>query len=552
MNIQFRAIGRYLISILVSAVVLFPLIKPFLQSGRAWTYDVDSHQFRMAAFHQIIKEGNIPPRWSSQLNYGWGSPVFTFNWSLPYWMGEPFLFAGFSVTDASKAVTIVSIILSYIVMFGFLAEMFGFLPALGGAAIYEWALFRIYLLFTGGGLGMETAFIFWPMLFWAIHVRTKRPMWSTILVIVGTVGTLMSHQVMFLMIMPLFWCMVLASLIGTRHPRDIFFSFVGALFVGLGLTAYFWLPAFVEQHFVHIDITKDVVWKSFLDLTTLFHQPGITIHVPQLQYWYWSTGWNLFVILGISLWLLSHEKKRRSLWIYAIFFMIGQVLMMPFMAWMWKVVPLLSDFQYPVRFQAMSLFCASILFSYCVYKMKRFQMIVCFLFVGMTVSLHVMAFPTTWPRENISDSYYYQSNSTADMMGEYLPRWATIDYFFTDQTRFTRQPIARVLSGDATLDHLVKRSSNFSFTARATVPSTIVINQFYFPGWRIWVNDQAVRISPYGQGEMQITLPQGESIVRGAFTDTPIRTFGNWVTIGTMIGIVGYGYALWQKRRVSS
>src|SRR3989344_6046072 len=160
-----RLFLRFSLFIVISVVILAPLILPFTKPGKAWTYDLDVHAFRMAAFHQAVLEGNIPPKWSTQLVYGWGSPVFLFNWTLPYWMGEPFLFAGWSVVDAQKAVIIISVIFSYIAMFVFLWYWQGFWPAMAGAVIYEWALFRIYLLFTGGSLGVLAAFMFWPLPF---------------------------------------------------------------------------------------------------------------------------------------------------------------------------------------------------------------------------------------------------------------------------------------------------------------------------------------------------------------------------------------------------
>ena len=252
---------RMLLFIVISSVILSPLIAPFFKPGRAWTYDVDIHAFRMAAFHNALKDGNIPPRWSSQLVYGWGSPLFSFNWSLPYWMGEPFLFAGWSVTDASKAVIILSVVLSYLFMFFFLREWFGFWPAMGGTAIYEWSLYRLFLLFTGGGLGMHAAFIFWPMLFWGVLTGKKNPTRAFILICLGTAGLMLSHQVMFLMIQPLLWVFILFTV---RKDMNTLTRLGGAFFAGLGLTAYFWLPAFVEQNFLHIGMTKLIVWNNFL------------------------------------------------------------------------------------------------------------------------------------------------------------------------------------------------------------------------------------------------------------------------------------------------
>lgn len=528
---------RRAIFFVITIAVLTPLIAPFLKPGRAWTYDVDYHVYRMAAFHNAVLEGQIPPRWSSQLVYGWGSPLFSFNWSLPYWMGEPFLFAGFSLTDASKAVVILSVIFSYLCMFLFLREWMGFWPALGGAVIYEWSLFRIYLLFTGGGLGMHAAFIFWPILFWGV-LKNKKPVWSFVCISAGTALLMLSHQVMFLIIQPLWW-------IFARKRLSIALP---AFIAGLGLSAYFWLPAFLEQQFINIGITELLYKTHFLDLETIFYQPGISNFNPSLRFWYWSTGWNLFTIVLASGVLLVRDRKHQVMRLFAAFFLLGQFLMTEASKPLWEIVPLLSSFQYPVRFQALSLFCASVLAAYLISKVRSGGWIVSIAVIILTAVVHSMAIPKDWPRQVIPDSYYYESESTADMMGEYLPVWADIDYFFS-ASRFERYPIARIIEGKGTIEDMTKRSSEVFFTVNAQSPVFLVINQFYFPGWRVEANSRVVPAETYGAGEMLIELPSGTSSVTARFTDTPIRTAGNLTTFGTFMGMILFGVnRLWNKR----
>ncbi|OGG30388.1 hypothetical protein A2971_00790 [Candidatus Gottesmanbacteria bacterium RIFCSPLOWO2_01_FULL_46_21] len=538
---------RMLLFIVISSVILSPLIAPFFKPGRAWTYDVDIHAFRMAAFHNALKDGNIPPRWSSQLVYGWGSPLFSFNWSLPYWMGEPFLFAGWSVTDASKAVIILSVVLSYLFMFFFLREWFGFWPALGGTAIYEWSLYRLFLLFTGGGLGMHAAFIFWPMLFWGVLTGKKNPTRAFILICLGTAGLMLSHQVMFLMIQPLLWVFILFTV---RKDMNTLTRLGGAFFAGLGLTAYFWLPAFVEQNFLHIGMTKLIVWNNFLDVQTIFHEPGITNTTTPLQYWYWSTGWNLFIIAIVACVLLFRFPKKFPInGLFALFFFIGQFLMVRASGFLWSAIPLLADFQYPVRFQSLSLFCGSILGAYVIFRCRRVSWAVCIGVVAGTIAVNSMAIPTNWPRADITDAYYYQADSTVDMMGEYLPVWANVKHFFDDSERFERHPVGRIIEGDGTIDTPVKRASTVSFIVRATSPVSVVINQFYFPGWQITASGKPVASEVYGHGEMLVHLPQGISAVSARFGDTPIRAFGNSLSLATAMVMVFWMIgAVWKKK----
>lgn len=553
-----RLVLRFSICIVLSVLILAPLILPFTKSGKAWTYDLDVHAFRMAAFHQAVTEGNIPPKWSTQLVYGWGSPVFLFNWTLPYWMGEPFLFAGWSVVDAQKAVIIISVIFSYVAMGAFLWYWLGFWPALGGAVVYEWALFRIYLLFTGGSLGMLTVFMFWPLLFLGVlklkHHRTV----SFLFISLGMAFTMLSHQVMFLMIQPLF---VLFSLMVLRKDKIVnkFPFLLVSYLTGLGLTAYFWLPAFVERNFLHMDITQTLVSKNFLDWITIFHEPGITFrNVPPLQYWYWSTGWNLYAIASIAILFLlkivldsklrlKYHSMIQLMGLFTGFFFIGQYLMTPVSRVFWSYVPLLSMFQYPVRFQALSLFSASVVVSYIIYHFRKRAWIIALVIIVGTIFLNAMAIPNDRPRDMVTDEYYKESNSTADMMGEYLPSRASVEHFFDTSNRFERHPVARIIDGTGNIDTMTKRSSDVSFTVQADSPLSVVINQFYFPGWRIEANSVSIPYESYGYGEMLARMPKGSYKVRAEFTHTPIRTLGKIITVLTILVMF---YFVYNIRRI--
>ena len=54
----------------------------------------------------------------------------------------------------------------------------------------------------------------------------------------------------------------------------------------------------------------------------------------------------------------------------------------------------------------------------------------------------------------------------------------------------------------------------------------------YFPGWKVKVNNLPVDAGPGGKmGLITLTLPAGESQVTANFTDTPVRTIGNIISL---------------------
>jgi hypothetical protein len=69
--------------------------------------------------------------------------------------------------------------------------------------------------------------------------------------------------------------------------------------------------------------------------------------------------------------------------------------------------------------------------------------------------------------------------------------------------------------------------------------STIDIPVFDFPNWTVLVDN---KIFPHSHnnvlGRIEITLPVGEYHVTGDFRNTPIRTFGNLLSLASLVGLL--------------
>ncbi|HEY4500642.1 MAG TPA: hypothetical protein VJH25_02495, partial [Candidatus Paceibacterota bacterium] len=425
--------------------------------------------------------------------------MLNFNWSLPYWMAEPFLFAGWSTTDAQKIVVASAIPFSYLSMFAFLSIWLGFWPAITGAAVYIWATFRIYLLYTSGASGMEIGFIFWPLLFLSVFLIEKRKFGIAFLVSsLATACTMLSHQIMFLMIQPLFWSFVFIWNRKNKKlgilPRTVF-----SYSVGLLMSAYFWLPAIVEKQYIWIGETAHRYLVEFLSPVILFLQINVFM-LPGENIWkyIYGTGWMLFFVVGLSIvGILTHISTRKTSvfqkdlhvlrMLFIGFFLLSLFFITPYSAPLWKIIPLLPQFIYPVRFQALALFCGSILAAMLIRQMK-YAPLWTIMFISLTIVLNIRMIPANPRRINWDDSYYNYGESTSDMYGEFLPKTANAQHFFITPEMYDRHEIGRIVSGIGSVTNSAKHSASASFTVQAKTDVSIVINQLYFPGWEIRAN----------------------------------------------------------------
>ena len=98
------------------------------------------------------------------------------------------------------------------------------------------------------------------------------------------------------------------------------------------------------------------------------------------------------------------------------------------------------------------------------------------------------------------------------------------------------------LHGGGTYERLQKNSNKQSYTVFADINSTIIIQTFYFPGWRIWLDGKETNIEPLRDpekiGRIIIDAPAGVHQVTAKFTNTPIRTIGNTLSLISLIVLI--------------
>ena len=75
-------------------VSILPLV-PMVHEGIPLTHDGRIHIARIANFYASLTEGNVVPRWASNLNWGYGSPIVEFVYPLTSYFASQFHGVGF-------------------------------------------------------------------------------------------------------------------------------------------------------------------------------------------------------------------------------------------------------------------------------------------------------------------------------------------------------------------------------------------------------------------------------------------------------------------------
>lgn len=149
---------KELIIILFLLLLSFPAVRTLLQPGGYTSHDLTHHVVRQISMDRLLSEGQFPPRWSGELNNGYGYPVFLFNYPLPAMAGEIFQKIGFGFVDSVKAVLFLSMVISAIGMYLFLKELLGLkLAAFLGAVFYLYTPLRFSGVYVSAAVGSVLA-----------------------------------------------------------------------------------------------------------------------------------------------------------------------------------------------------------------------------------------------------------------------------------------------------------------------------------------------------------------------------------------------------------
>ncbi|KKQ38514.1 MAG: hypothetical protein US55_C0005G0011 [Candidatus Levybacteria bacterium GW2011_GWC2_37_7] len=531
MIMKYRKYTFLMILILISLIPLFDLFKP----GLPLTHDGQDHVARIANFYQNLSEGNIIPRWAGNLNWGYGHPILEFLYPLPSYLASFFHFFGFTLIDAVKLVFGASFILSGLAMFLFIKELLNDdKAAFFASALYVIAPYRFVDLYVRGAIGEHVAFIFPPLIFYfLIKLSKKNSYWHVL-------GGL-AHNAITLMFLPLIFIYIFYLFFQCANKKYFIFNILCLIFFGLGLSAFFWIPAFMEGKYTLRDIvtgggeylTSFVAWKDFFfgqwsygGTLTLSKQIGIihwvgvfasvivTCHLYKKRNKLWKLCLGSFLILGVTLFLMTSSS--------------GPI---------WQAITILQKFQFPWRLLSLTVFLSALMGGILLFVIpNRYKGIALLIFIVGLLAVnkdywHAQGF--LQKKEGFYSDIY---NGTTDT-GESAPIWSV---------RFMeRKPKSRVeiISGYGKVIEIKRKIVSREYKVIASSKVRILENTLYFPGWTVLVDGKKQEIEFQDQnhrGLITFSVDKGEHFISIIFKETKIRLFSDTVSLVSVITVGGF------------
>ena len=509
-----------------------------------------------------IKHVVFPPRWMSHAAYGYGYPFFNHYGALPYYISGSLSLLGMPVTLAIQGTQTLGFVLAGFAMALWASQIYkNKWSIILSSAAYTYAPFHMVNIYIrGDSLSEFYAFIWFPLILWALHRYAKVPSWSRMCIIACTYGGLiLTHNTSAVTFSPFALLYAIALTLKTkgapknRQPIIIFKQYLIPIIVpfllGVLLTMWFWLPAIAEIKFGQLgpDFTEGYFHHSQ-------HYRGLNLVQNSVAFDYsialkaedagpFSMGLVQAILAGCGvLFFWFSHKRRHMVWVnlYLLSSLaLTTVIMTPLSAFLWDNISLLRVTQFPWRFLSIqAVFTAAITANIpnSIRKKKeevrhftKQQLIVrtllsasaIILLAGAAlVNLHpdrlaINNDDVSW--DNLLLYEIFTGNIGTTIRHEYLPKNVVPRPYITQA--ILDQDIGPKIDGDGDMiAHLLERgpaeqSWHIQLKSTASQPHeliTVAFPLYWWPGWQAKVNGTSIPTYALpGSGELALDVPEG-------------------------------------------
>ncbi|MFZ2153349.1 MAG: hypothetical protein WAV41_04880 [Microgenomates group bacterium] len=555
--------------LIILLILIIPSIFFFLKPGLYWNMHDDMQLIRQLELEKCLNDGQIPCRWTPDLGYGYGYPLFNFYPPLPYAVGTLFRATGFTFITTIKLTAALQFIFAAVGMYLLAATFYGPIGGLISGLLYTYAPYHAVNVYIRGAMNEAWASVFFPFIFYFAYLaiyRQKRVYY--LLLSLSYALLLLSHNPMALTFSPFLGCWILYHLYQSHQLSNlkIYFSLFFSLLGSLCLSAYFSLPVIFESPLVQIETMFQNYYYYSIHFAS-FYQLFIS------NFWgdgpsVWGTQDGMPFSLGYLLSLISLTSFILSLYSYyrtkkinhLIFILFPLSVFSIFLAherstFIWKLFPLIQKIQFPWRFLNISTFLFSLLAGSIILHFHHRNNLKIYLLAAIIVVTSLIDLRHFYPVTSgpITDSQKFSglawTNQVTGGIYDYLPQTAPT------APRSPAAPYLDSLDPAATKYSLTgqKKGTDWLFFNISLANSaTISLPVLYFPNFKLIVDNIDTPIIPDSQlGRISFKLNSGNHQVYLKLHDTPIRSIGNTISLfSILLFIYLFITTLWNQRKL--
>jgi hypothetical protein len=605
-NARTRIDARHVSLILVALLAVFAAA-PLFQPGFFWgAHDARHSVYFLYEFDRSVQEGILYPRWSPDITFGYGYPLFNIYGPLAFYMGEVFHLLGLDLLWSIKMVFAVSFVCSGLGMYFFVRRVLGPWAGLVAGLVYVYVPYHISDVYVRGAFAESVALVFFPLVLWSFYETVENPrLLALIAAAFSYAGLVLSHNGL-LLLFSAFLAMYLPFLVLSRAWRDsqgrslrVAARWIGlgravarrawmpllALLLGLALSALFWLPMAFEFRYVRLDQWLGGYY-DYRDDFVYFYQ----FFSPSWGYGLSGPGPNddlsfqigaVPVVLSIlslaSLSRLPGGIRRRLTLFFQAALLLVIFLMLSASTPVWEVLPIVVFAQFPWRLLALVMPCVAFLGGTLVGgdadaretrtpPLAIWGLVLLIILASYSFLSPQIIEPAEGPVSLPAMMRFMQSSN--QMTGSVawtreVPQWSAFAEYVVSEGEppDLKVDLAALPKPRRRLAVDLQRATTISqeLWVHAEEEGRIIFDIFYYPGWHAYLLDEVdgpsrgeLEVLPHGTlGRISVRVPAGEHYLLLRFEDTPVRTAGQYLSLASLVvALTLLGWRLYWRQRL--
>ena len=384
--------------------------------------------------------------------------------------------------------------------FLWLRKLFDNLSSFLGATLYTLFPYHLFDVYKRGSIGEALALSIAPFIFWQIERK------NYIFTGIGIAFLITAHNSLAFIFLPF---IVLYLLL-----RKETINLVKSLALGVGLSAFFWLPAFYDKQYTVFDKTAVSDFSGYFITSKNLDLLGIVFFVT--------------ILGGLS--ILFFRKTKEYLYFLSTTLLLA-VLVFPFSFLFWQYFPLVNYIQFPFRLISYLILGSAYLMAFQINLLQE-KIKILFAILFLTVILYsAKDFLLPKAYQYFPDSFYSTNQDTTTVKNEYMPKWVK------EMPSFRGEKIT-VVTGKGQIQNLFTNGNKTTFSLNAEKKSLLEFNGVYFPGWTVKVDNKITEIDYKTNGLIRFSVDKGSHNVKIYFTETSFRLFADIISLLSLIALL--------------
>lgn len=508
---------KYLLFLFLLLLFCIPALLPLIHKGFFLSDDGNWMVIRFSAFYEVLGSGEFPVRFLTRLNNGYGYPVSNFLYPLFMYLGTPIHAMGAGFVDTIKIIFAGSIVFSAIFTYLWLRKIFDNIASFVGGVFYTFFPYHLYDIYKRGSVGEALSLSIVPFILWQIERKNLG------LTSLGLSLLILSHNTLALLFMPLIF--IYAFLRSKKQLKFI----LTAMFLGLGVSAFFWIPAIYDTRYTVFAGTRVSEFQNYLLNIKDFGIVGLVSLV-------------LLFCSSLIIFIKKQIKKDDIFFFSVILSFVIIFLTSSYSKFLWEFIPFTNLIQFPFRLISILLVLLTFQLGFLINLTQKSKKL--FISVVFLVLILISAKPylNVTNYQYFSETFYSTNQDTTTVRKEYMPKWVK------DKDMEYVSSRVENLSGEESVSVNKVSAREITFNTFLAQSRDFRVNIAYFPGWNLYVNGSKENINYEKSGLIEFSLDKGQNNVEILFQETTVRVLSDLLSIISLLGLLFLIYLIKIKK----